>query len=142
MLLRVLASLYCCLSRNPMGGRNKSNLSGAKSRRTTPLPEAKISVLALAFAVVIATFAGCAKPAPVVAPPRIYASAEDVELNFRDRTFVLGDDNQIAEVRPLDWRKDRFLKLPFWFGVNILVPGVMAPKEGDFYVISEATLEK
>jgi hypothetical protein len=77
-----------------------------------------------------------------VAPPRIYASAEDVELNFRDRTFVLGDDNQIAEVRPLDWRKDRFLKLPFWFGVNILVPGVIAPKEGDFYVISEATLEK
>ena len=76
------------------------------------------------------------------APPSIYASAEDVELNFRGRAFVLGDNNQIAEVRPLDWRKDRFLKLPFWFGVNILVPGVMAPKEGDFYVISEATLEK
>ena len=76
------------------------------------------------------------------APPSIYASAEDVELNFRDRTFVLGDNNEIAEVRPLDWRKDKFLKLPFWFGVNILVPGVMAPKEGDFYVISEATLEK
>ena len=75
-------------------------------------------------------------------PPRIYASAEEVELNFRGRTFVLGDNDQIAEVRPLDWRKDQFLKLPFWFGVNILVPGVMAPKEGDFYVISEATLEK
>ena len=76
------------------------------------------------------------------APPSIYASAEEVELNFRERTFVLGDNNEIAEVRPLDWRKDKFLKLPFWFGVNILVPGVMAPKEGDFYVISEATLEK
>ncbi len=90
----------------------------------------------------LATFAGCAKSPPVVAPPSIYASAEDVELNFHGRTFVLGDNNQIAEVRPLDWRKDKFLKLPFWFGVNILVPGVMAPKEGDFYVISEATLEK
>ena len=90
----------------------------------------------------LATFAGCAKSPPVVAPPSIYASAEDVELNFRGRTFVLGDNNQIAEVRPLDWRKNKFLKLPFWFGVNILVPGVMAPKEGDFYVISEATLEK
>lgn len=85
---------------------------------------------------------GCANPQPVKAPPRIYASAEDVELNFRGRTFVLGENNQIAEVRPLDWRKDRYLKLPFWFGVNILVPGVMAPKEGDFYVISEATLER
>lgn len=90
----------------------------------------------------VATLAGCAKSPPVAAPPRIYASAEDVELNFRGRTFVLGDNNSIAEVRPLDWRKDKFLKLPFWFGVNILVPGVMAPKEGDFYVISEATLEK
>lgn len=78
----------------------------------------------------------------MVAPLSIYASAEDIELNFRERTFVLGDNNSIAEVRPLDWRKDKFLKLPFWFGVNILVPGVMAPKEGDFYVISEATLEK
>jgi hypothetical protein len=96
----------------------------------------------VAFAFVVATVAGCAKSPPVVAPPSIYASAEDVELNFRDRTFVLGDNNQIAEVRPLDWRKDKFLKLPFWFGVNILVPGVMAPKEGEFYVISEATLEK
>ncbi len=90
----------------------------------------------------VATFAGCAKSPPPVPPRSIYASAEDVELNFRERTFVLGDDNQIAEVRPLGWDKDKFLKLPFWFGVNILVPGVMAPKEGEFYVISEATLEK
>ena len=101
------------------------------------------AALAFVAAVVAATLAGCGNPAPPAkAPPRIYASAEEVELNFRGRTFVLGDNNQIAEVRPLDWPKDKFLKLPFWFGVNILVPGVMAPKEGDFYVISEATLEK
>ncbi len=97
---------------------------------------------AFAFVAVVAGLAGCAKSPPVQPPPRIYASAEDVELNFRGRAFVLGDNNQIAEVRPLDWRKDKFLKLPFWFGLNILVPGVLAPKEGDFYVISEATLEK
>jgi len=101
------------------------------------------AALALASAVVVATIAGCGKSAPPSeAPARIFASAEEVELNFRGRTFVLGDNSQIAEVRPLDWRKDQFLKLPFWFGVNILVPGVMAPKEGDFYVISEAALEK
>ena len=108
--------------------------------RTTRLSEKFATAVAIAF--VVATFTGCAKSAPVNPPPSIYASAEDVEINFRDRTFVLGDNNEIAEVRPVDWRKDRFLKLPFWFGVNILVPGVMAPKEGDFYVISEATLEK
>jgi len=85
----------------------------------------------------------CGKPpAAHLAQPRIYASAEEVELDFRSHTFVLGDDNQIAQVRPLDWPKNKFIKLPFWFGVNILVPGVNAPKEGDFYVISEATLEK
>ena len=111
--------------------------------RTTLLPEKFALTRALVtFAFVLAIVPGCAKPAPVKAPPSIYASAEDVELNFRGRTFVLGDNNEIAEVRPPNWRKDKFLKLPFWFGINILVPGVMAPKEGDFYVISEATLEK
>ncbi len=101
------------------------------------------AALAFASAVIATIIAGCAKSAPPLeAPPRIFASAEEVELNFRGRTFVLGDNNQTAEVRPLEWRKDKFLKLPFWFGVNILVPGVMAPKEGDFYVISEAALEK
>jgi hypothetical protein len=126
-----------------MRGRSKLNWSAAKLPRTTQPPEKLARTGAVtAFAFVVATFAGCAKSPPVAAPPSIYASAEDVEVNFRGRTFVLGDDNQFAEVRPPDWRKDKFLKLPFWFGVNILVPGVMAPKEGDFYVISEATLEK
>jgi hypothetical protein len=104
-------------------------------------PSARVAAaLALIASVMLA---GCAKPAPVLhAPPRIFASAEEVELNFRSRTFVLGDDDKIAEVRAPSWPKDKVLKLPFWFGVNILVPGVMAPKEGDFYVISEATLGK
>jgi len=101
------------------------------------------AALAFASAVIVTIIAGCAKSAPPLeAPPRIFASAEEVELNFRGRAFVLGDNNRIAQVRPPDWPKDKFLKLPFWFGVNILVPGVMAPKESDFYVISEATLEK
>ncbi|MGA7869879.1 MAG: hypothetical protein WCA22_03180 [Candidatus Binatus sp.] len=107
---------------------------------TTPLPEGRTAAaLAFLFAAILA---GCGNPSPAKAPPRIYASAEEVELNFRDRTFVLGDNNQIAEVRPPAWPKDKFLKLPFWLGINVLVPGVTTPKEGDFYVISEATLEK
>ena len=97
---------------------------------------------ALALIVVAATIIGCANPPPQQAPPCIFASAEEVELNFRSRPFILGDNNSIAEVRRVDWSKDKFLKLPFWFGVNILVPGVLAPKEGDYYVISEAELEK
>jgi len=104
--------------------------------------ELAAAVLAMTVAARIAT-SGCAKPAPVLhAPPRIFASAEEVELDFRSRTFILGTDDKVAEVRPPNWPKDKFVKLPFWFGINVLVPGVMAPKEGDFYVISEATLEK
>jgi hypothetical protein len=97
----------------------------------------------LALTLIALAIAGCAKPAPLKpVPHRIFASAEEVEINFRNRQFILGDNNLVAEVRPVDWPKDRVLKLPFWFGVNILVPGVTAPKEGDFFVISEAVLGK
>lgn len=72
-----------------------------------------------------------------------FASAEQVEENFRGRTFVLGDNATVALVRPPEWEKDRLsLKLPFWFGINVMVPGVLQPKEGDYYVISEAKLVK
>jgi hypothetical protein len=98
---------------------------------------------AIALAMLATLLAGaCGPPAPPKVQPRRYASAEQVELNFRGRTFVLGDDNTVALVRPPDWSKDRWLRLPFWFGVNILVPGVMQPTEGNYYVISEAVLEK
>jgi hypothetical protein len=122
------------------------NWSAKKSRRTTSARlDARRRALAAAawLATVMAlALAACAKPAPVKAPPRIYASAEEVELDFRSRTFILGTNNEVAEVRAVGWPKDKVIKLPFWFGVNILVPGVMAPKEGDFYVISEATLNR
>src|SRR5262249_27591083 len=71
-----------------------------------------------------------------------YASAEAVELNFRGRSFILGDNNVVALVRPLNSREEDYLRMPFWLGINVLVPGVVAPKEGDYYVISEAILEK
>jgi len=97
------------------------------------------------FSIVVAamvTTAGCSKPAPPQAPRSIYASAAEVEENFRGKPFVLGTDDAVAQVRPPWWDKDRFVKLPFWFGVNILIPGVQQPKEGDYYVISEAKLGK
>ena len=84
----------------------------------------------------------CSKPTPEQIKRSIFASAEQVEENFRGKPFILGDNNMVAMVRPVDWPKDKWLTLPFWFGVNILVPGVDQPKEGDYYVISEAQLEK
>ncbi len=109
-----------------------------------PRPEPRfhlIAKIALVLAGLMVAAACGGGPAPEA--PRIrYASAEEVELQFRGKPFILGDNNEVAEVRAVGWPTDRFLRLPFWFGVNILVPGVMQPKEGDYYVISEAMLDK
>jgi hypothetical protein len=99
--------------------------------------------LVAAIAIALMLGAGCRAPAPPPAAPQMrYASAEEVELQFRGKPFVLGDNNEVAEVRPVGSPKDQFMRLPFWFGVNVLVPGVEQPKEGDYYVISEAMLGK
>ena len=74
--------------------------------------------------------------------PSRFASAAQVEENFRGRSFILGDNATVALVRQVDSAKDQWLKLPFWFGINVLLPGVLQPKEGDYYVISEAHLIK
>lgn len=98
---------------------------------------------AIALALSIVLCIGCRTTAqPPSAPQTRYASAEEVELQFRGKPFILGDNNEVAEVRPVGSPKDQFLRLPFWFGVNVLVPGVTQPKEGDYYVISEAMLGK
>ncbi len=96
------------------------------------------AILALAAAV-----SGCspAPPEPYTKPTR-YASPEQIELEFRGKTFVLGDNTQVAMVRAPNWPKDRWLRLPFWLGIDVLVPGVLQPREGDYYVISEARLIK
>jgi hypothetical protein len=92
----------------------------------------------------IALLAGCPKTPPPVSSgiPTRFASAEQVEENFRGRSFILGDNATVALARPVDSPKDQWLKLQFWFGLNIMVPGVLQPKEGDYYVISEARLVK
>jgi hypothetical protein len=99
----------------------------------------------LILAAAIALLAGCSKtPPPVVASgiPSRFASAEQVEENFRGRSFILGDNANVALVRQVDSPKDQWLKLSFWFGFNDMVPGALQPKEGDYYVISEARLVK
>jgi hypothetical protein len=93
---------------------------------------------ALAVAIVAA---GCTSPIPARVAPG-YASAAEVEKYFRARTFVLGMNSSVAMVRPPDWPGDRWLKLPFWLGQNGMVPAALRPKEGGYYVISEARLLK
>jgi hypothetical protein len=100
----------------------------------------------LLFAAMLASslLIGCAKtPPPVVSGiPTRFASAEQIEENFRGRSFILGDNATVALVRPPDSPPNQLLKLQFWFGFNEMVPGALQPKEGDYYVISEARLIK
>jgi hypothetical protein len=91
---------------------------------------------------VIMVAAGCSPPSRIEYPRQRYASAEQVELNFLDKTFVLGDSDTIAKVRPPDWPKDQWMELPYWLGIGVLAPGVQPPRQGAYYVISEATLQK
>ncbi len=98
-------------------------------------------VAKLAAAILAAALGGCS-PTPPIAARSQYARAEQIEMNFRGQSFMLGDSNQVAMVSPVAAPKERVFRLPFWLGVNILVPGVLQPKEGDYYVISEAVLVK
>jgi hypothetical protein len=95
-----------------------------------------VTIAAAMFAI------GCSPAKTPSSVPTRFASAEQVEETFRSRTFVLGDNASVALVRPTDAAVDQWIKLPFWFGLNVMVPGVLQPKEGDYYVISEARLVK
>ena len=66
-----------------------------------------------------------------------FASAQQIEL-FRGQSFLLGDDTSVAIVRALDWDKERSIKIPFWLGTGRVVAPSARPKEGAYYVISEA----
>ena len=98
----------------------------------------------LALFATLALLVGCAKtPAPSIAGiPTRFASAGQIEENFRGRSFILGDNATVALVRPVDSAPTDWLKLQFWFGFNQIVPNELQPKEGDYYIISEARLIK
>ena len=91
----------------------------------------------LAIVLLTAGFAAASAKAQPVTKTN-YASAQQVESAFRGHSFILGDDNQIADVRAPDWSADRSVKLPFWFGTGQMVPPEYQPAKGDYYVISES----
>jgi hypothetical protein len=102
-------------------------------------------LLPLALVATLALLAGCSpapQPAVDLGIPSRFASAEQIEESFRGRSFILGDNANIALVRTVDSAANQWLKVQFWFGQNVMVPGVLQPKEGEYYVISEAVLIK
>ncbi len=74
-------------------------------------------------------------------PEPKFATSEEAE-GFRGKSFLLVGDDTAAVVRGLDWSKDRSITLPFWLGTGPATPSALVPKEGKYYVISEAYIRR
>jgi hypothetical protein len=72
-------------------------------------------------------------------PPKDELSRQILK-EFDGRDFVLGRNDREAEVRLSDWPQGKRVVIPFWLGVNPLMPGLLRPTLGHIYVISEAVL--
>ncbi len=72
-------------------------------------------------------------------PPQDQLS-RDIMREFDGRDFTLGANDRQAEVRLLDWTPNRRVIIPFWLGVNPLMPSFLRPTLGHIYVMSESIL--
>jgi hypothetical protein len=86
----------------------------------------------------IACFAMVASAAAQSTPAPRYATAAQIESDFRGKSFLLVGDDQVAKIRAPSWSADRTVTLPFWLGIGGAVPPALRPKQGNYYVISEA----
>jgi hypothetical protein len=75
----------------------------------------------------------------ITTPPQDELSRQILK-EFDGRDFTLGHDDREAAVSLSDWPDGRRVIIPFWLGVNPLMPGLMRPTVGRIYVISEAML--
>jgi hypothetical protein len=105
-----------------------------------------LAVFIIAIATV-AIVAGCSPnkaldfgpPGEITTPPQDKLS-RDIIKEFDGRDFVLGHNDRQAEVRLPEWPEGKRVIIPFWLGVNPLLPFFLRPTLGHIYVISEAVL--
>ncbi len=60
--------------------------------------------------------------------------------DFDGRDFELGDNDREAIVRLSDWPPGKHITIPFWFGINPLMPYFHRPTIGHIYVMSESVM--
>lgn len=60
--------------------------------------------------------------------------------DFDGREFTLGHNDKQAEVHLADWPEGKRIVIPFWLGVNPLMPQFLRPTLGHIYVMSESIL--
>jgi hypothetical protein len=102
--------------------------------------------IAAAFIMTLAA-AGCSPdraldfgPTGEITTPPSDELSRQILKEFDGRDFFLGRNDREAEVRLPGWPRGRRVVLPFWLGVNPLMPGYLRPTVGRVYVISEAVL--
>ncbi len=106
----------------------------------------KILIAALGLAMV-AGAAACTPdkaldfgPVGEISTPPEDQLSRDIMRDFDGRDFLLGDNDRQAEVRLSDWAPGRRVIIPFWLGINPLLPAFLRPTLGHIYVMSESIL--
>jgi hypothetical protein len=99
-----------------------------------------------AFALVIGLAACTPDKAMDFGPTGEIDTAPDDELSrqilhdFDGRDFELGASDSQALVRLADWPEGKHVILPFWLGINPLMPYFHRPQVGRIYVMSESVM--
>jgi hypothetical protein len=100
--------------------------------------------LTVTFAI---TFAGCTPDKAMdFGPTGEIDTAPDDELSrqilhdFDGRDFELGASDSQAIVRLTDWPEGKHVIIPFWLGINPLMPYFHRPQIGRIYVMSESVM--
>jgi len=66
--------------------------------------------------------------------------SRDILRDFDGRDFELGQNDREAVVRLTDWPEDKHVIIPFWLGINPLMPYFHRPQVGRIYVMSESVM--
>ena len=72
-------------------------------------------------------------------PPQDELSRQ-IMHDFDGRDFELGNNDTEAVVRLADWPEGKHVIIPFWLGINPLMPYFHRPQIGRIYVMSESVV--
>jgi hypothetical protein len=96
---------------------------------------------------IIMTFAACTPDKAMDFGPtgEIDAAPDDdlsrqILRDFDGRDFELGASDTQAIVRLTDWPEGKHVIIPFWLGINPLMPYFHRPQVGRIYVMSESVM--
>jgi hypothetical protein len=102
--------------------------------------------LALASTFVLA-LAGCTPdkamdfgPTGEIDTPPTDELSRQILHDFEGHAFELGASDSEAIVRLADWPEGRHLVIPYWLGINPLMPYFHRPQVGRIYVMSESVM--